>query len=285
MTHKAIKRAEEEGVGLVLGNQGPNFSVGANLMLVAMALAEGAFDEINMTIKAFQNATMALKYSKVPVVAAPFGMTLGGGAEFCLHSDSINAHAETYMGLVEVGVGLLPGGGGTKEMALRAIELAAKNKADVQPFIAKNFQQIAMANVSMGASELFGLDYMRNGDSISMDIDTLIGDAKKKVLALAVNYRPKSKAINLPAPGRGVAAAIKSMLWNMQAGNFISEYDYELSSVIAEIMCGGDVARNTMLTEEYLLEIEREGFMKLCTKKKTGERIQHMLKTGKPLRN
>jgi 3-hydroxyacyl-CoA dehydrogenase len=285
MTHKAVKRAEEEGVGLVVGNHGTNFSVGANLMMVAVALAEGAFDDINMTIKAFQKATMALKYGKVPVVAAPFAMTLGGGAEFCLHSDAINAHAETYMGLVEVGVGLLPGGGGTKEMALRAIELAKKNGADVQPFILKNFQQIAMANVSMGAAELYGMDYMRNSDSISMDIDTLIGDAKQKVLALAVNYRPKSKAINLPAPGRGVAAAIKSQLWNMKTGNFMSEYDCELSSLIAEVMCGGDVARNTMLTEDYLLEIERECFLKLCGNKKTGERIQHMLKTGKPLRN
>ncbi len=285
MTHKAIKRAEEEGVGLVIGNHGANFSVGANLMMVAVALAEGAYDDISMAIRGFQRATMAVKYAKVPVVAAPFGMTLGGGAEFCLHSDAINAYAETYMGLVEIGVGLLPGGGGTKEMALRAIELAQKNNADVQPFIIKNFEQIAMAKVSMGAAELYKMDYLRNGDSISMDIDKQIGDAKQKVLALAVNYRPKRPVINIPAPGRGIASAIKSQLWNMQMGNFITKYEAEMGTIIAQVMCGGDVNPGTLITEEYLLQLERENFLKLCGNKKTAERIQHMLKTGKPLRN
>lgn len=285
MTHKAIKRAEEEGVGLVIGNHGTNFSVGANLMMVAVALAEGAYDDINMAVRAFQNATMAVKYAKVPVVAAPFGMALGGGAEFCLHSDAINAYAETYMGLVEIGVGLLPGGGGTKEMALRAIQLAQKNNTDVQPFIIKNFEQLAMAKVSMGAAELFGMDYMRHGDSISMDIDKQIGDAKQKVLALAVNYRPKRPVENIPAPGRGIASAIKSQLWNMQMGNFISKYEAEMGTIIAQVMCGGDVNPGTLITEEYLLQLERENFLKLCGNKKTAERIQHMLKTGKPLRN
>ncbi len=285
MTHKAIKRAEEEGVGLVLGNHGASFSVGANLMMMAVALAEGAFDDINMVLRSFQKATMAVKYAKVPVVAAPFNMALGGGAEFCLHSDAINAYAETYMGLVEIGVGLLPAGGGTKEMSLRAIELAKQFDTDVQPFIIKNFQQIAMAKVSMGAAELYGMDYMRHNDSISMDIDTLIGDAKQKVLALAVNYRPKSPLTNLPAPGRGIAAAIKSQLWNMQMGNFITEYEAEMGTIIAQVMCGGDVNPGTMISEDYLLHLERESFLKLCGNKKTGERIQHMLKTGKPLRN
>lgn len=285
MTHKAIKRAEDEGVGLVIGNHGANFSVGANLMMMAVALAEGAFDDINMTLRAFQKATMAVKYAKVPVVAAPFNMALGGGAEFCLHSDAINASAETYMGLVEIGVGLLPAGGGSKEMSLRAIQLAQQYKTDVQPFIIQNFQQIAMAKVSMGAAELYGMDYMRNGDSISMDIDTLIGDAKQKVLALAVNYRPKSPVVNVPAPGRGIAAAIKSQLWNMQMGNFITEYEAEMGTIIAQVMCGGDVNPGTLISEQYLLDLERESFLKLCGNKKTGQRIQHMLKTGKPLRN
>jgi 3-hydroxyacyl-CoA dehydrogenase len=212
-------------------------------------------------------------------------MALGGGAEYCLHSDAINAYAETYMGLVEIGVGLLPGGGGTKEMALRAIEIAQKNKTDVQPFIIKNFEQIAMAKVSMGAAELYGMDYMRHGDSISMDIDNLIGDAKQKVLGLAVNYRPKRPVENIPAPGRGIAAAIKSQLWNMQMGNFISEYEAEMGTIIASVMCGGDVNPGTLISEEYLLQLERENFLKLISNKKTVERIQHMLKTGKPLRN
>jgi 3-hydroxyacyl-CoA dehydrogenase len=254
-------------------------------MMVAVALAEGAYDDIAMAVRAFQKATMAVKYAKVPVVSAPFGMTLGGAAEFCLHSDAVNASAETYMGLVEIGVGLLPAGGGTKEMSLRAIQLAAQNKTDVQPFIIKNFEQLAMAKVSMGAAELYGMDYMRHGDAITMDIDRLIGDAKQKVLALAVNYRPKRLVENIPAPGRGIAAAIKSQLWNMQKGNFISEYEAEMGTLIAQIMCGGDVNPGTLITEEYLLQLEREGFLKLCGNKKTAERIQHMLKTGKPLRN
>ncbi len=285
MTHKAIKRAEEEGVGLVIANQGVNFSVGANLMMMAVALAEGAYDDINMVLRAFQKATMAVKYAKVPVVAAPFAMTLGGGAEFCLHADAVNAYAETYMGLVEIGVGLLPGGGGTKEMSMRAIQLAQQFNTDVQPFIIKNFQQLAMAKVSMGAAELFGMDYMRHGDSISMDIDRLIGDAKQKVLALAVNYRPKRPVENLSAPGRGIAAAIKSQLWNMKMGNFITEYEAEMGFIIAQVMCGGDVNAGTLISEDYLLQLERENFLKLCGNKKTAERIQHMLKTGKPLRN
>ena len=285
MTHKAIKRAENEGVGLVIGNRGANFSVGANLMMMAVAMAEGAYDDINMVLRAFQKATMAVKYAKVPVVTAPFNMTLGGGAEFCLHADSINAYAETYMGLVEIGVGLLPGGGGTKEMSMRAIKLAQQYKTDVQPFIVKNFEQIAMAKVSMGAAELAPMGYMRNGDSITMDIDQLITDAKQKVLALAVNYRPKLRAENLPAPGRGIASAIKSQLWNMKMGNFITEYEMEMGTIIAQVMCGGDVNPGTLITEDYLLKLERENFLKLAGNKKTAERIQHMLKRGKPLRN
>lgn len=168
---------------------------------------------------------------------------------------------------------------------MRAIQLAKQYKTDVQPFIIKNFQQIAMANVSMGAAELYSMDYMRNGDSISMDIDKLIGDAKQNVLALAVNYRPGRPVENLPAPGRGIAAAIKSQLWNMQMGNFISEYEAEMGTIIAQVMCGGDVNPGTLISEEYLLQLERENFLKLCGNKKTAQRIQHMLKTGKPLRN
>ena len=285
MTHKALKRAEQEGVGLVIGNRGTNFSVGANLMMIAVALAEGAYDDINMALRSFQKATMAVKYAKVPVVAAPFGMTLGGGAEFCLHSDAINAHAETYMGLVEIGVGLLPAAGGTKEMSMRAIELAQKYKSDVQPFVIKNFEQIAMAKVSMGAAELAEMGYMRNGDAITMDIDQLLTDAKQKVLALAVNYRPRRRAEKLAAPGRSISSAIRSQLWNMKMGNFITEYEAEMGTIIAQVMCGGDVNPGTLITENYLLELERESFLRLVGNKKTAERIQHMLKRGKPLRN
>ncbi len=285
MTHKAIKRAESEGVGLVIGNQGTNFSVGANLMLLAVALAEGAYEDIDMMVRAFQKATMAVKYSKVPVVAAPFGMTLGGGCEFSLHADAINAFAETYMGLVEIGVGLLPAGGGTKEMCLRSVELAQQYETDPTPYVFKHFKLIGMANVSMGAAELRGLNYMRSGDSISMDLDRLIADAKQKVLALAVNYRPGKPLGNIPAPGRSIAASIKASLWNMQMGGFVTAYEQEIGGIIADVICGGDVPTGTLISEDYLLQLERQAFLKLCGNKKTAERIQSMLKTGKPLRN
>ncbi len=285
MTHKAIRRAEQEGVGLVIGNRGANFSVGANLMLVAVALAEGAFEDIDMMVRAFQKATMGLKYARVPVVAAPFNMTLGGGCEIVLHADAINAHAETYMGLVEVGVGLLPAGGGTKELAVRAIELAESYGADVSPGIFKFFRNIGMAKVSTSAAQLYGLGYMREGDAITMNADRLIADAKAMVQSMACSYRPKTPRDDLKAPGRSVAATIKSQLWNLQAGGFASDYDAEVGGIIADVITGGDLPAGTPITEEYLLGLEREAFLRLCGNKKTAERIQHMLKKGKPLRN
>ncbi len=285
MIHKAIKRTEEEGLGLVIANEGSMFSAGANLMMLAMAVAEGNFDDISLSVKAFQKAMMAIKYSKIPVVAAPHNLVMGGGCETCLHADAIIPHAETYMGLVEIGVGLLPGGGGTKEMAIRAIKLAEENDADVTPFIIKNFQNIAMAKVSTSAAELYGMGFLRQGDAITMNIDKRIHDAKLKTIALAANYRPGKPLTDLKAPGRSVAASIKSQLWNMQKGGFISEYDQYLAGSIAEVITGGDVPAGTLITEEYLLELEREAFVKFCGQKKTLERVQHMLKKGKPLRN
>ncbi|MDD5104471.1 MAG: 3-hydroxyacyl-CoA dehydrogenase/enoyl-CoA hydratase family protein [Desulfuromonadaceae bacterium] len=285
MVHKAIKRTEEDGVGLVIANEGSMFSAGANLMLLVMAIAEGAFDEINMTVRNFQKAMMAIKYSKIPVVAAPHQLVMGGGCETCLHADAIIPHAETYMGLVEIGVGLLPAGGGTKEMAIRAIKLAEEYEIDATPFIFKNFMNIAMAKVSMSAAELIPMGFMRQGDAIAMDIDKRIHDAKLKALSLAATYRPGRPLTDLKAPGRGVAASIKSQLWNMQKGGFISEYDQYLATAVADVITGGDVPAGTLITEEYLLELEREAFLRLCGQKKTLERIQHMLKKGKPLRN
>ncbi|BCR05844.1 3-hydroxyacyl-CoA dehydrogenase [Desulfuromonas versatilis] len=285
MTHKALRRAETEGVGLVVGNQGANFSVGANLMMLAVAQAEGAYDDIAMMVKSFQTATMALKYAKVPVVVAPFNLTLGGGCEFTLHADAVNAYAETYMGLVEIGVGILPAGGGTKEMCLRAVELSRQFGTDVSPFIFKYFQQIGKAQVSTGAAELFEMGYLRRGDRITMDLDRLLADAKQQVLALAVNYRPPRPVENIPAPGRSIAASIKSQLWNLHQGGYVTEYEKRIGGLIADVICGGDVPAGTPISEEYLLQLEREGFLSLCGNQKTAERIQHMLKTGKPLRN
>src|SRR6185369_16657095 len=285
MVHKAVKRTEEEGIGLVIANEGSMFSAGANLMLLVMAIVEGEFDEIALLVRNFQKAMIAIKYSKIPVVAAPHNLALGGGCETCLHADAIIAHAETYMGLVELGVGLLPAGGGTKEMALRAIKLAEEYEVDASPFIFRNYMNIAMAKVSMSAAELTPMGFMRQGDAITMDIDQRIHDAKLKAISLAATYRPGRPLTDLKAPGRSTAASIKSQLWNMQQGGFISEYDRYLAGTVADVITGGDVPAGTLITEEYLLELDREAFMRLCGQKKTLERIQHMLKKGKPLRN
>ncbi len=285
MVHKALRRAETEGQGLVVANQGTNFSVGANLALLVMAIAEGAYDEVGLTVAAFQRAMMALKYSRVPVVAAPHGMALGGGCETCLHSDAIVADAETYMGLVEIGVGLLPAGGGTKELALRAIGMAEQWETDVSPFVFKNFSTIAMAKVSTSAAELRPLGLLRRGDTITMGSDQRLADAKQRVLALAANYRPSQPATDLKAPGRGVAGSLGSQLWNMRMGGFITEYEEKLGKTIAGVITGGDVPAGTVVTEQWFLDLEREAFLRLCGERKTLERVQHMLKKGKPLRN
>jgi len=285
MFHKAVKRAETDGVGLVVANQGTNFSVGANLALLAMAIGEGALDEVSLTVAAFQRATMALKYARVPVVAAPHAMALGGGCEVCLHSDAVNALAETYMGLVEIGVGLLPAGGGTKELAIRAVRAAEAGDADPSPFVFKAFSTIAMGKVSTSAAEAAQLGFLRQGDAITLGADRLIHDAKQKVIALAVNYRPSAPAQDIRAPGRSMAASLGSQLWNMRMGGFITEYEEKLGRTIAGVITGGDVAAGTVVTEQWFLDLEREAFLQLCGEKKTIERIQHMLKKGKPLRN
>ncbi len=285
MIRKAIKRAENEGVGLIIGNQGAQFSVGANLMLLAIAIAEGEFDDVNLMLKSFQTTAMAIKYANIPVVAAPFNLTLGGGCEFSLAATARVAHAETYMGLVEIGVGLLPAGGGTKESTIRAVELAESFNTDVSPFIFKRFENIGMAKVSMSADQAFDLGYLREGDSITMNIDQLIHDAKQKVLSLTSNFRPSTPLTAIKAPGRSVAASIKSQLWNMAKGSFATEYEAYMGGIIADVICGGNVPAGTLVSENYLLKLEREAFLKLCGNKQTLERIQHMLKKGKALRN
>ena len=285
MVHRALHRAESEGQGLVIANQGSAFSAGANLMLLAAAIAEGAFDEVALTVSAFQKATMALKYAKVPVVAAPHGLALGGGCEICLHATAVNPLAETYMGLVEIGVGLLPAGGGTKEMALRAIRLAEQHETDVAPFVFKSFTTIATAKVSASADELRALGFLRDGDAVTLGPDRLVHDARQKVLALASNHRPGIPATDLRAPGRSVAASLATQLWNMRMGGFITEYEEKLGRTIAGVITGGDVPAGTAISEQDLLDLEREAFLRLCGERRTLERIQHMLKKGKPLRN
>ncbi|GFO60001.1 3-hydroxyacyl-CoA dehydrogenase [Geomonas silvestris] len=285
LIQKSIRRTEQDGVGLVIANQGGMFSAGANLMLLSMGIAEAAFDEIALLVKSFQKAMMAIKYARIPVVAAPHNLVMGGGCETCLHSDAIVAQAETYMGLVEIGVGILPAGGGTKEMALRAIKLADEYETDVTPFLLKNYRNIAMGKVSASAAELYGMGFLRHGDGITLDPDKRIHDAKLKVLALAATYRPSRPVTGVKAPGRSIAASIKTQLWNLKEGGFISEYDKYLASGIADVITGGDVPGGTLISEEYLLDLEREMFLKFCGQKKTAERIQHMLKKGRALRN
>ncbi|MBU5613827.1 3-hydroxyacyl-CoA dehydrogenase/enoyl-CoA hydratase family protein [Geomonas azotofigens] len=285
MISTSVQRAERQGVGLVIGNQGKVFSAGANLAKVAAAIKDGNFEAIERLIRSFHSALMGVKYSHVPVVAAPFNMTLGGGCEVALQADVINAHAETYMGLVEVGVGLLPAGGGTKEMALRAMALTEPYRGDVTQAIGKFFQNIVTAKVSGSAAELAGMGMLRQGDGVTMDIDSLIADAKLKVLALAPTYRPGRPLENLKAPGRSVASGLKNQVYNMQAGGFATEYEAEMGSVIADVITGGDVPGGTAISEQYLLDLEREAFLSLCGRPKTLARIEHMLSTGKPLRN
>jgi 3-hydroxyacyl-CoA dehydrogenase len=285
MVHRALHRAESEGSGLVIANQGQAFSAGANLMLVAMAIAEGAYDEIALTVKAFQKAMMAVKYAKVPVVAAPHGLALGGGCEVCLHATAMNPLAETYMGLVEIGVGLLPAGGGTKELALRAIRLAEQYDTDVSPFLFDHFKSIATAKVSSSADELRAMGFLRPGDGVTLSPDRLVHDAKQRAVALAQNHRPGEPESELRAPGRSVAASLATQLWNLRMGGFITEYEEKLGRAVAGVITGGDVPAGTLVSEQWLLDLEREAFLRLCGEKKTLERIQHMLKKGKPLRN
>ena len=285
MVHRALRRSEDEGQGLVLAGAGANFSAGANLAMLLVALAEGALDEVAVTVSAFQKATMALKYARVPVVAAPHGMALAGGCELCLHATAMNPLAETYMGLVEIGVGLLPAGGGTKELGLRAVRLAERWETDVQPFVVKAFQAIALAKVSTSAAELGPMGFLRDGDAITLGEEDLVADAKRKVLALAANFRPGRPATDLRAPGRSVAASIATQLWNMRMGGFITAYEEKLGNTVARVITGGDVAPGTIVSEQWLLDLEREAFLSLCGERKTVERIQHMLKKGKPLRN
>jgi 3-hydroxyacyl-CoA dehydrogenase len=284
LTRRAVTRAEEEGVALVVGNQGALFSAGANLALLVDAMEQKQYDVIDQMIRGFQGATMALKYARVPVVAAPFNLVLGGGCEYVLHAAAVTAHAETYMGLVEVGVGLLPAGGGTKELALRALAIAASCQVEPAPFLFKAFENIGMATVSKSAEDLFALGYLRHGDMVSMNRSCLLGDAKRQALALAATFRPQIPG-EWPAPGRSVAATMKSRLWNLRMGGFISEYDEYIGGLIADVLCGGEVTAGTPITENYLLELERENFLRLCGETRTRQRIEHMLATGKPLRN
>lgn len=285
MLQSAVKEGKAHFDALVVGNQGEQFTVGANLMLVLLAVQEEEWDELALSIRQFQNANMALKYAAIPVVVAPFGLTLGGGCEISLHGARVRASAETYMGLVEVGVGLVPAGGGTKEMALRAHDrCAGVEGADPFPFIKRAFDTIAFAKVSTSGAEAQRM-FLTPADSLSANPDRLLHDAKQVALGLArAGYRPPRPRADIPALGRPALTTFKMGIYNASRGGQISEHDALVATHVATILCGGDRAPGT-ISEQGLLDLEREAFLSLLGTKKTRDRIQHMLKEGKPLRN
>ncbi len=283
--NKAIDLAEKNHRGLVVGHQGPDFSLGANLGLVFMYAIEQDYDELDFMVRAFQNSTMRIRYSSIPVVVAPQGRTLGGGCEMTLHSDLAQAAAETYIGLVEVGVGLIPGGGGTKEFTKRVSD--RMQEGDIELNALQNaFMNIATAKVGLSAEEAREMGILREHDRISINKDRQILDAKAAVIELAdAGYTMPTHAKNIKVQGRSGLALFAAGVNGMKVGRFISEHDEKIAMKIANVMCGGDLSSPTEVTEQYLLDLEREAFVSLCGEKKTLERIQSILTGGKPLRN
>jgi 3-hydroxyacyl-CoA dehydrogenase len=284
----ALGEVEKNFVGLVVGNQGTNFCVGANIMLMLMEAQEENWEELDMMARVFQNATMSLRYSPKPVVVAPFQMVFGGGCEMVLHADRVRAAAETYIGLVEVGVGIIPAGGGTKEMLVRALDSIPKgvDDADPFPFVKRAFETIALAKVATSAAEARTLGFLSVDDTISMNADRLIADAKKEVLSLAASgYVAPQQRTDIVALGLPALATLKLGIHQMKRAGYISDHDAEIGEQLARILTGGDLNHPTRVSEQYLLDLEREAFLSLVGKRKTQERLAHMLKTGKPLRN
>jgi 3-hydroxyacyl-CoA dehydrogenase len=282
----------------VITNDATNFSVGANLMLLLMSVQEEEWDDVDMAIRQFQGMTQAIKFSPKPVVSAPFGLCLGGGTEISLHAAARQPHAELYTGLVEVGVGLLPGGGGCKEMLLRAVDGATAARGgkvsggglagsvEMLEAMKRAFETIATAKVATSAHEARGLGFLSDNDRISMNRERVLSDAKTRALELArAGYEPPVPRTDIPAPGENLLATLKMGVHMMRQGDFVTDYEVKLGGKIAEVLCGGNVTPGTPVSEQYILDLEREGFKSLCGEKKTQERIQYTLKTGKTLRN
>jgi 3-hydroxyacyl-CoA dehydrogenase len=282
----------------VVTNDATNFSVGANLMMLLMSVQEEEWDDVDLAIRQFQGMTQAIKFSPKPLVVAPFGMTLGGGAEITLHAPARQPHAELYIGLVEVGVGLLPGGGGCKEMLLRAVDSAAAlrhgtraqvglaDSVELMETMKKAFEAIATAKVSTSAHEARSLGFLSDSDRVTMNRERVLADAKTRALELVrAGYEPPVPRTHIPAPGESILATLKMGIHLMRQGEHITEYEVKLGNKIAEVLCGGTLTPGTHISEQYLLDLEREAFKSLCGERKTQERIQHTLKTGKMLRN
>lgn len=284
--NKAIDLAEKEYNGLVIGNQGANFSVGANIGMIFMMAVEQEYDELNMAIKMFQDTMMRCRYSSIPVVVAPHGMTLGGGCEMTMHADRVVAAAETYIGLVEFGVGVIPGGGGSKEMTLRASDLFHKNDVELN-VLQEYFLTIGMAKVATSAYEAFDLGILQKGkDIVVVNRDRQLAVAKQVALQMAEQgYTQPIQRKDIKVLGKQALGMFLVGTDQMQAGKYISEHDRKIANKLAYVMAGGDLSEPTLVSEQYLLDIEREAFLSLCTERKTLERIQFMLTKGKPLRN
>jgi 3-hydroxyacyl-CoA dehydrogenase len=294
MLHKGLKRLQTDFEAMVIANQAVNFSVGANLMLVLVGAQEQEWDELHMAVKQFQNVNLAIKYASKPVVAAPHGLALGGGCEIPLHAAKIHAAAESYIGLVETGVGLIPGGGGTKEMLIRANEHAAGGE-DLDLFHALKpvFETIAMAKVGTSAEECRDMGFLRRDDGVSMNRDRLVADAKEAALALvrggwkplAASWQEGAQTTQIKVLGESFLAAAKLAVHLLQRGGYATDYDGHVARKLANILAGGALSSSQLVSEQYILDLEREAFVSLCGEKKTQERIAHTLKTGKPLRN
>ncbi|MGA7460305.1 MAG: 3-hydroxyacyl-CoA dehydrogenase NAD-binding domain-containing protein [Candidatus Korobacteraceae bacterium] len=277
----------------VITNDAGNFSVGANIMMLLMAIQEEEWDEVDLAIRQFQGMTQAIKFSPKPVVVAPFGMALGGGCEITLHGAARQPHAELYCGLVEVGVGLLPGGGGCKEMTLRAVDKATHirphgrgESVELMEALKQAFETVAMAKVSTSAFEARNYGFLSSGDDITMNRERVLTDAKERALELAhEGYRAPVMRSDIPAPGESILATLKLGVHIMHEGQFITDHEVKVGNKVAEVLCGGAVNPGTLVSEQYLLDLEREAFKSLCGEKKTQERIQYTLKTGKTLRN
>ena len=284
--NKAIDIAEKDFQGLIIGNQAPNFSVGANIGMILLMAAEQEYEELNKAIKFFQDSMMRMRYSSIPTISAPHGMALGGGCEISLHADKIVAAAETYMGLVEFGVGVIPGGGGSKEMALRASDTFQKGDVELN-ILQENFLTIGMAKVSTSAYEAFDLGLLQKGkDVVVVNKDRQIAIAKSHAKLMAeTGYTQPIKRKDVRVLGKQALGMFLVGTDSMEHSKYISAHDKKIANKLAYVMAGGDLSEPTLVSEQYLLDIEREAFLSLCSERKTIERIEHMLKTGKPLRN
>ena len=284
MIQAGVREASKNFAAIVVANGAQNFSAGANLMLLLLEAQEGNWDEIDLMVRHFQAATMALKYASVPVVVAPAGLAIGGGCEMTLHAARVQAAAEAYIGLVEVGVGLIPAGGGTKEMLARAME-GLPSGADVLPHVQRAFETIAFAKVSTSGPGARELGYLRDGDEITMNRDRLLEDAKAQALLLARDYAPAEPRAAIRVGGEGVLATLKLGVHLAWRAGRVSDHDAVIGRKLAWVLAGGNLTHPSTLSEQQLLDLEREAFLSLCGERKTLERVAHTLKTGKPLRN